>query len=377
MSNIIHLTEHYLMITDSRKWFILVLLVCAAWLIWLLAPVITPFALAAAFAYLGDPLVDGIERRKIWRWQISRTFAVVMVFLLLGTTIGLFLLILIPLLREQLQHLIERIPDVLEWLGATGLPWLQESLGLNSLEFDATTVTDALKAYWKEASTAAMGVLGTVSRSGQAVASWLMTIVLVPVVAFYLLRDWDRLLDAIRRLLPRPLEPKFVKIAGEIDEVLGAFIRGQLLVMSGLGLVYALGLWIIGLDLAFIIGMIAGLLSVVPYLGTIVGLGVAVIAAFFQFHDVWHVTLVLVVFGTGQALESMVLTPKLVGDRIGLHPVMVIFAVLAGGQLFGFLGILLALPAASALNVLVRHAQDSYTSSSLYQEEKGEQIQVP
>ena len=151
--------------------------------------------------------------------------------------------------------------------------------------------------------------------------------------------------------------------------MLGAFVRGQLLVMVALGLMYAVGLWAIGLDLAFIIGMVAGLLSIVPYLGTFVGVVAAVIAALFQFQDILHVVLVLIVFGVGQSLEGMVLTPKLVGDRVGLHPVAVIFAVLAGGQLFGFLGILLALPVASALNVMVRHLDARYRGSDLYLKE--------
>ncbi len=198
---------------------------------------------------------------------------------------------------------------------------------------------------------------------------WLMNLVLIPVVTFYLLRDWDLLIKGIRELLPRKIEPTVSTLASEIDEVLGAFVRGQLMVMFALGAIYTAGLWLIGLDLAFIIGMGAGILSVVPYLGTVVGLVAAVLAAVFQFQDLFHTIMVLLVFGTGQALEGMVLTPKLVGDRIGLHPVAVIFAVLAGGQLFGFLGILLALPVASALNVLVRHFRDEYTKSTLYHEE--------
>ncbi|MDH3924259.1 MAG: AI-2E family transporter, partial [Xanthomonadales bacterium] len=152
----------------------------------------------------------------------------------------------------------------------------------------------------------------------------------------------------------------------EIEQVLGAFIRGQLMVMLALGLIYTVGLWALGLDLALIIGMGAGLLSIVPYLGTIVGVIAALVAAFFQFQDVLHPVLVLAVFATGQALEGMVLTPKLVGDQVGLHPVAVIFAVLAGGQLFGFLGVLLALPAASALNVLVGYMHQKYQESDLY-----------
>ena len=354
---------------DSRQWFYLVITVGSAWLVYLLAPVITPFVLAAAIAYLGDPLVDRLEGGKIIRWKISRTLAVVFVFMLMALLITIIAFILLPMLREQIKHLVERVPGILEWLGKTAIPWVRETLGVQSSMLDATIITDALKEYWKEASQAVLGVLGTVSRSSQALFNWLMNLVLVPVVAFYLMRDWDRLLDGVRSLVPRRLEPKLVNVAAEIHEVLGSFIRGQLLVMCALGLIYSLGLWAIGLDLAIIIGLGSGLLSVVPYLGTIVGLGAGLIAALFQFHDPLHIILVLGVFGVGQALEGMVLTPKLVGDRVGLHPVMVIFAVLAGGQLFGFLGILLALPAASALNVLVRHAQTSYRSSRMYRDE--------
>jgi len=196
--------------------------------------------------------------------------------------------------------------------------------------------------------------------------------VLIPVVTFYLLRDWDKLVEGIRASIPRKIEPTVSALTREIDEVLGAFIRGQLMVMLALGLIYALGLWLVDLDLAFIIGMAAGLLSIVPYLGTFVGVVAAVIAAVFQFQDLLHTVLVLAVFSVGQSLESMVLTPKLVGDRIGLHPVAVIFAVLAGGQLFGFLGILLALPAASALNVLFLHLNAQYRQSDLYGKDSAE-----
>ena len=159
-------------------------------------------------------------------------------------------------------------------------------------------------------------------------------------------------------------------MSSEIDEVLAAFVRGQLMVMFALGVIYTAGLWLLGLDLAFIIGMGAGLLTTVPYLGTMVGLVAAILAAAFQFQDLFHTIMVLLVFAVGQTLEGMVLTPKLVGDRIGLHPVAVIFAILAGGQLFGFLGILLALPVTAALNVLVRHLRDEYTKSTLYHEDE-------
>ena len=351
---------------ESKSWFILALLVLVGWLIYQLAPVITPFAISAGLAYLGDPLVDRLERLKFFKWHISRTFSVVIVFALMTAGFAVLLLIVIPLLADQVRRLIDNAPELFEWIAGTALPWVQAKLGLGSIAFDQESLITGLKSYWKEASSALVGVLGSVSRGGQAVLQWLVNLVLIPVVTFYLLRDWDKLMQNILALIPRRHVATVSGLFTEIDEVLGAFIRGQLMVMVALGLIYAVGLWLVGLDLAFIIGMGAGLLSIVPYLGTFVGVVAGVIAALFQFQDLLHPILALLVFGVGQSLESMVLTPKLVGDRIGLHPVAVIFAVLAGGQLFGFLGILLALPVASALMVLVRHLDDLYRSSALY-----------
>ncbi|MBT8040107.1 MAG: AI-2E family transporter [Xanthomonadales bacterium] len=352
--------------TESHRWFGLALVLLAGWLLHSLAPIITPFAVSAGLAYLGDPLVDRFEKLHFFRWRVNRTVAVTLVFILISMVLTLILLIIVPLLIRQLQELIQRAPEVAEWLVGTAVPWVEARLGFNIVTVEPEVLFETARNYWKEAGTAVLGVLGTVSRSGQAAIHWVLNLVLIPVVTFYLLRDWDKLIDGIRRLLPRALEPTVAQIAHEIDEVLGAFIRGQLLVMTGLGLIYAIGLWAVGLDLAFVIGMGAGLLSIVPYLGTFVGVLAAVIAVLFQFGDLWHLLLVLAVFGVGQSAESMFLTPLLVGDRIGLHPVTVIFAVLAGGQLFGFLGILLALPVAAALNVLVRHLNDRYRASHLY-----------
>ncbi len=357
---------------ESRNWFILAIVVVIAWLFYLLAPVLTPFVISAGLAFLGDPLVDRIERLKFFKWRCNRTFAVVLVFLLISAGLFLLFLIFLPLLREQIQRLARNAPEMFEWIVGTALPWLQAKLGLYIFEFDAESLTTALKSYWKEVSTALVGVLGTVSRGGQAVFNWLLNLVLIPVVTFYLLRDWDQMVEGVRTLIPRKAEPVVSKLCREIEDVLGAFIRGQLMVMIALGLIYFAGLWAIGLDLALIIGMGAGVLSIVPYLGTVVGVLAAVIAVVFQFQDVLHTVLVLLVFTVGQLLEGMVLTPKLVGDRVGLHPVAVIFSVLAGGQLFGFLGILLALPVASALNVLVAYMHQRYRESDLYLEETGQ-----
>ena len=360
------------MTPDSRQWFLLALAAAFFWLVYRLAPVITPFVISAALAYLGDPVVDRLEKVSVGKWHIGRTLAVSIVFVLM--TGGLFLLFLIvfPLLQKQVEYLVRSIPGALEWFAGTVLPWLQAKLGLTSLSLDTETITHALKAYWKELSSATLSVLGTVSSSGQTVLGWLMNLVLIPVVTFYLLRDWDRLVDGIRKLLPRRVESTVIRLSSEIDEVLAAFVRGQLMVMFALGAIYTAGLWLLGLDLAFIIGMGAGLLTIVPYLGTMVGVVAAVLAAAFQFQDLFYTVMVLLVFAVGQTLEGMVLTPKLVGDRIGLHPVAVIFAILAGGQLFGFLGILLALPVTAALNVLVRHLRDEYTKSTLYHEDEND-----
>lgn len=342
-------------------------------LTYLLAPVITPFAVAATLAYLGDPLVDRVEKISLFRWKPGRGLAVATVFSVIFLVLTATLLLLIPLLLEQLKHLLIRVPQWFAWLVDTAVPWIQMKLGLEALEFSPETLKESLSAYWKEVSTALMGVLGTVSAGSQTILSWLMNLVLIPVVTFYLLRDWDVLMEGLRTLVPTGLEPRVSQISREVDEVLGAFIRGQMLVMLALGVVYTVGLFLIGLDLAFIIGMGAGLLSIVPYLGTFIGLAAALIAATFQFQDIFHPLMALLVFSAGQSLEGMVLTPKLVGDKVGLHPVAVIFAVLAGGHLFGFLGILLALPVASALNVLVRHIHIRYRQSDLFSSGKTEE----
>jgi len=270
--------------SESRNWFILALVVGIGWLFYLLAPVITPFVISAGLAFLGDPLVDRLERLKFFKWHINRTFAVIIVFILISAGLFLSLFFLVPLLREQVERLVENAPEMFDWTVGTALPWLQAKLGLSAFELDAQSLTEALKAYWKEVSTALLGVLGTVSRGGQAVLHWLMNLVLVPVVTFYLLRDWDKLIEGIRTLIPRQVEPVVSDLCRQIEDVLGAFIRGQLMVMIALGLIYFVGLWAVGLDLALIIGMGAGLLSIVPYLGTFVGVVAAVAAAVFQLH---------------------------------------------------------------------------------------------
>ncbi len=358
------------MASDSRTWLVLAFVVAGGWLVYLLAPVITPFAISAVLAYFGDPLVDRLQKVSIWRWKIGRTVAVSIVFVLMLALLGIVLLILIPLLTDQVRQLVHRFPEWIEWFSASALPWLADKAGFELKGFDSAQFSQVMKDYWREISSAAFKVADVISRGGVAVATVLTNLILIPVVTFYLMRDWDLLVRGIRDLLPRNLEDEVSRTASDVDEVLAAFFRGQLLVMFALGVIYSVGLSVLGLEFGVLIGMGAGLLSIVPYLGSIVGVLVAVGVAVFQFQDVVHPLLVLVVFAVGQSAEGMYLTPKLVGDQIGLHPVGVIFAVLAGGQLFGFLGVLLALPVAAALNVLVRHAHGKYRESALYNASK-------
>lgn len=346
---------------DSRQWFVLALVVAGGWLLYLLAPVLTPFLMSALLAYLGDPLVDRLQRMGM-----SRTLGVLAVFGIMFVTGILALVVLLPMLSHQAVAFLNNIPEALDWLQKQVAPRIAAVVGSDVVSIDIEGLRSAIVDHWRQLGSVAGRVMSSLGRSGQVVLGWLTYLLLIPVVTFYLLRDWDHLLAAVRDLLPQRAAPTIGKLAQEIDAVLAEFLRGQLTVMLALAAIYISGLWIVGLDLAFVIGIAAGLLSFVPYLGVIVGVAAAVVAAFLQFHDVAHLIGVAAVFTVGQLLEGMVLSPLLVGDRIGLHPVAVIFAVMAGGQLFGFFGVLVALPVAAVVVVLLRHSRDEYFKSELY-----------
>lgn len=351
----------------SLRMQLLALFLVVGLLLYVLGPVLTPFAVAALLAYLGDPLADQLQRRGL-----SRQNAVLVVFIAMSLLLTALLLVLVPMLERQISRFITQLPNYVNWMERTVWPWVVTQLGLDSDLAQpgelGNQVAEMLKQHWQTAGGLAAAVVATVSKSGLAILGWVANLVLIPVLTFYFLRDWDRLIERIQDLLPRHIEGLVRRLARESDEVLGAFLRGQLSVMAALAAIYSVGLWLIGLDLALLIGISAGLISFVPYLGTILGLGGALIAAVVQFgpQDWFHPGMVLVVFGIGQMLEGFVLTPLLVGDRIGLHPVAVIFAIMAGGQLFGFLGVLLALPVAAVLMVGLRYLYERYKRSDLY-----------
>lgn len=347
--------------TDSQKWLVIFSLLFAGVLIYLLSPILMPFMVSALLAYLGDPLVDRLEERKF-----SRTLAVTTVFLGILLVLLLIPVFVLPILEHQISTLILKLPIYMDWLQNQGLAKITAWLGLDPGTLDLEELKQAFVQEWKKAGGILSAIMSSATQSGLAMVAMVANVVLVPVVTFYLLRDWDVLTQHVRELFPRRYEQDMVMLAKNADGVLGAFLRGQLTVMVALGAVYSIGLWLVGLDFGFLIGMTAGVVSFVPYLGFIVGIVLASVVAYIQFQEFMPLLWVALVFGVGQMLEGMVLTPLLVGDKIGLHPVAVIFAVLAGGQLFGFVGILLALPVAAVIMVLLRYAHERYRQSHLY-----------
>lgn len=346
---------------ESQKWLVLIVLSITGVLLYLLAPVLTPFLVAAFLAYMGDPLVDRLDSYKL-----PRSVSASIVFFVIFSIVLTIPIIFVPLLEQQISSLLSRLPDYVNWLQTRVMPGLANLFGVNVNGLDFSQIQKLAMQHWQEAGGLAANLFSSAKQSGLVMLALIANLVLIPVVTFYFLRDWDVLLGRIRELIPRRYESDAVKLAKNSDAVLGAFLRGQLSVMLCLGTVYAFGLWVIGLELAVLIGVIAGLVSFVPYLGFIVGILLAGVAAFMQFQEFLPLVWVAVVFGIGQVLEGMLLTPLLVGDKIGLHPVAVIFAVLAGGQLFGFFGILVALPAAAVVMVLLRYAHEHYVDSELY-----------
>lgn len=348
---------------DSKSYLFKWLLVLAAlvFMVYLLKPILPPFLVGAILAYLGNPLVMRLQKRGV-----KRTWAVLLVFCFLSALILLILVITVPLLIQQIETIINKMPVMIEWVQQVVFPFIQKYTKLNLSRVDFNALKTALSGGWDTVGNVAGQVVLQVTNSGLMVLGILGNLALIPVVTFYLLKDWHSMLARLHTLIPRTIEPTVMKLSQECNEVLAAFLRGQLLVMLGLGTVYSIGLWIIDIPFAFLIGMLAGLASIVPYLGFALGIVAALITATVEFKDWLHPGLVIMVFVIGQMLEGMLLTPLLVGDRIGLHPVAVIFAVLAGAQLFGFVGMLLALPVASIILVILRHAYNWYLHSEMY-----------
>ncbi len=338
--------------TDLRVNWLIAIAVCG-WLMYLLAPVLTPFVAAALLAYIGDPLADRLQKLRF-----PRTLAVVTVFLLTFLFLALLLLLVGPLIRQQISALFSALPSIIAQIDQVWLPKLDSVFGLDI--DDEVGLGAFIMRYKDMAGSWGGALLSSVTSTGSMLAAAVMSLFLIPILTFYLLRDWDSLLAHFGALVPASQRDTVFALARETDEVHGAFLRGQLLVMFALAVIYSLGLSLVGLKFAIAIGVVSGLVSFVPYLGFVFGIAIATLTVALEPYPLWQLVGVIATFTIAQMFEGSVLTPKLVGDRIGLHPVMVIFAIAAGGQLFGFFGILLALPAAAVLSVVIRFAFHRY-----------------
>jgi predicted PurR-regulated permease PerM len=347
------------MTRQLRFWMVGLLAFCL--LVWLLSDILMPFVAAMAIAYLLDPLADKLEARGM-----SRTWAVITLTCAATLVLAAVLLIVVPVAAEQVSALISRLPHYLDQLAERIRPLLDELRAL-SPEGQTSGLTEAAKG-------GVGGVIGWIGKlfaglwsGGMVVFNVVSLVLLTPVIAFYLLRDWDKLTATVDGWLPRQHRATIRRLLREIDESLAGMVRGQALVISILATFYATALSIVGLEFGLAIGLIAGSISFIPFLGALTGLVLSVGVALVQFWpDPWPIAIVVAIYAAGQAAEGNVLTPRLVGERIGLHPVWVIFAVLAGGALFGFTGVLLALPASTAIAVLVRFLLERYLASRYY-----------
>jgi len=326
----------------------------AGLVLWVLSPVLMPFVVAAVLAYVLSPLVKGLLRLSAGALPVLLAVGVVeLLFLIVALAI---LLLVVPILAKELPLMREQLPGLLLKAQAVLAPWLKE-LGIEMALDPASLKAFIIKYFNTSVEDSLDGWLTSLRIGGSVALAVVGNVILIPVALFYLLADWDRFVAHVVGLVPQRMRPGFDGFVAEVDEVLGQYLRGQLTVMVILAVFYSAGLALFGLDLALPIGVFSGLAVVIPYLGFGVGLVLALLAGLLQFAAWKAAVMVAVVFGLGQLLEGFVLTPRLVGERIGLHPLAVIFALLAFGQVFGFVGVLVALPASAILLVCLRRAR--------------------
>ena len=350
---------------QKQSTFWLALWLAVALLLYTLGPILSPFIAAAILAYMLGGAVDRLANARIGRRRMPRVLAVSLVLTAFCAAVVALFLIVVPVLRAEIPLLQAKIPAFFTWLDTYLAPWLGhygihvklDSAGLRALlEQQVAAGGDDM---WTS-------VLAKVKVGGSALLGWIATLTLVPVVLFYLLLDWHALLARIEGAIPRRWAPQAAGMAVEADVLLAQYLRGQLLVMIVLAVYYSAALYFIGLDVALPVGVLTGLLGFVPYLGFGLGLLLALVAALLQFSGWAGLAWVVAIYTLGQLIESFILTPRLVGERIGLHPLAVIFALMAFGELFGFAGVLLALPASAVLMVGFRHVREHYLRSSFY-----------
>ena len=341
-------------------WSWLAIALAIGGLLYALSPILAPFLAGAIFAYVLNPLVGRLTGR-----YLPRVAAVVLVLLFALALLVTLALIVLPLFIKELGLMAERLPALLAWINEQFAPWLKERFHVN-FQLDIDMVKQLAGSILANNQDLVAGLLGSLKIGSLALIAFLLNLLLVPVVLFFLLRDWNAFMARIDGIVPRRLHAKAREILGQIDAVLAEFLRGQLIVMLVMSVYYTAALSLAGLEFALPVGIITGVLVIVPYAGAFTGVLLGTAGALLQFDSLAGVAWVWVAFGVGQVLEGMAVTPLLVGKRIGLHPVAVIFALLAFGQIFGFFGVLLALPASAALLVTLRHLRVAYLASTLY-----------
>ena len=347
--------KHYLWIVGAAVMLVLAL----RWL----GSVLTPFLIGAILAYLGTPAVNRAEARGV-----PRSLSTLLVILFIGVLLAALFFVLVPLVQSEVVSVTRRLPDLFAQFTDRVAPFLEEKFGI-TVALDFESIRGFVTENAQQARDLSLRLLSGVRTGGAIVLSLLINLALIPVVMFYLLRDWKMIGAKLDDLLPRRWETKVHTVAREVDGVLAEFLHGQLLVMIALATYYAIALSIVRLDHAIAIGILTGLLVFIPYVGFGMGFLLGITAAILEWHGWPGFFAVLAVYGIGQLLESYVLVPFLVGDRIGLHPLAVIFALLAFGELFGFAGVLMALPVSAMLLVGLRHLRQAYVDSPVYRDD--------
>ena len=346
---------------SAAAWTLIAVLFVLA--LWLLGPVLTPFVVGAVLAYALTPLVDRLD--ALGGGRLPRVVAVIVVELAFVLTLVLLALLVVPILAKEIPLMRAQMPVLLDRLDDTLAPWLAQ-FGVH-VSFDPNNLRAQVFKYLNSNYEAAMAqLLSSLKLGGSVAVTVVFNAVLTPVALFFLLLDWDRFVHRVLELVPPRMRPGVDSFTAEADQVLGQYLRGQLLVMVTMALFYSTGLALFGLDLALPIGIFTGLAMFVPYVGFGIGLVLAAVAGLLQFASVKALVMVAAVYGTGQVIEGLYFTPRFVGERIGLHPLAVIFALLAFAQVFGFVGVLVALPASAVLLVAMRRVRTGYLGSKLY-----------
>ncbi len=345
----------------NRLIFLWIGIIFTIFIIHRLSSVLIPFLIAFGLAYLGNPIVQKIEHKRI-----PRVLAVSIVFAGFLLLIALFLTVVVPELINQILIFVDKIPTYYFWVQDNVFPRFERILSMEDIHANQETARKAL--------TKSLNLIGSItSKIAPSITGVILGIIgfavslfLIPMITFYVMRDWSTITEKIETLIPRGIFPQTKSFLHEANHMLSSFLRGQLTVMLCLACIYGVGLSIIGVEYSLVIGMIAGLISFIPYFGATSGVIMGLLVTWFQYGTITHLALVGGVFAIGQLMESFVLTPILIGDKLGMHPVAVVFALMAGGSLFGFTGILLALPICAVLMVALRRLYHWYTNSDFY-----------